>query len=407
MRFTLLFFLSFYCVLSHAQKVDLDKYLFRTNVISLPEQYVEKEKRTYQVQVNNSSEFGESAASKFKNEVKIPSYTLVDDSPTVNIKINLNTFKFLRSEIKERVEEQKDDKGKVTRTSYYKVKAYWDIYGRYDIYGPYKKSAKELEREEEEKAKALEKEKEKNEAIKTNAFLKSTSLTKNIDAAAVVGNIKEKPAFRGWISAPTISDSRTPSTSIESKSTYESAEYGSYQYASDNFAKNFNAINERVLNLTVTNGINTVNYILNTNYGYYPNVVNDFVWILDSKKHPEYETQKQALDAAKILFNSIKATEPVGQIANDFQPLIDYFESLPEKYKTDDKADKKMRYSAYFNLAKIYYYLDMPNLAIIAAEKLKENDYDAKDGEKLIKQVNFLKNDLDNLKLKSQHFSID
>jgi hypothetical protein len=390
---------------SFAQKVDLDKYSFATNVVSLPEQYIEKVKRTYLVNVSSSADFGKEIEASLKDGIQIPTFTKTESSPTIKINVNLNRFKFLRSEVSERVVEEKAKDGKITKTYYYKVLGYWDLRGDYEIYGPYKKSAKQIEREEKEKAEALEKAKEKNETIKSNSFLKTTSVASTIDSSAIIANVKERPAYRRSFSLPEVSG--TYSVSIGSgRPCYISSEYSSRRLAADDFSKNFAQIEEQLFNSTIQNGKNSINSFLNYSYGYYPSQVGDFVWILDSKKHSEYQTQKEALDAAKILFKNIKAEEPIGQIASDFQPLIDYFESLPEKYKTDEKNDKKMRYGAYFNLAKIYYYLDMPDLSIKAAEKLIANDYDTKDGEKLIEQANNLKYNFENLKVKGQHFGL-
>jgi hypothetical protein len=36
------------------------------------------------------------------------------------------------------------------------------------------------------------------------------------------------------------------------------------------------------------------------------------------------------------------------------QPLIEYFDALKTKYADDSKPARKMRYSAYYNLAVIY-----------------------------------------------------
>ncbi len=108
-------------------------------------------------------------------------------------------------------------------------------------------------------------------------------------------------------------------------------------------------------------------------------------------KNDEGKTQTEAIEAVKEIFKGMKADEPTDQIATNVQPLIEYFESLKTKYATDDKPGRKMRYSAYYNLAKIYLFLDQPDKAIKEGEAFVANDYDPKDGKRLIEEANKLK----------------
>ncbi|MBK6978284.1 MAG: hypothetical protein IPH28_15305 [Cytophagaceae bacterium] len=101
----------------------------------------------------------------------------------------------------------------------------------------------------------------------------------------------------------------------------------------------------------------------------------------------------------------MKADEPIDALRENLEPIIEYFESIKSKYKTDEKADKKLRYGAFYNLSKLYYYLDKPDLAIIQAEGLIENDYDKKDGEKLAENAQILVDIFKKTKLNSTHNS--
>ena len=85
------------------------------------------------------------------------------------------------------------------------------------------------------------------------------------------------------------------------------------------------------------------------------------------------------------------------------QPLIEYFDSLKVKYKDDNKPCRKMRYSAYYNLAVIYLMLDQPEKTIIEAQKLIANDYDKSDGKGLITQANRLIESFKISKLNTRH----
>jgi hypothetical protein len=107
--------------------------------------------------------------------------------------------------------------------------------------------------------------------------------------------------------------------------------------------------------------------------------------------------------AIKTLFATMKANEPLGELEENLKPLIEYFESLKTKYAGDDKWNKKMRYSAFFNLSKIYYYLDRPAQAILQADGLIANDYDTKDGERLKREAQELLDLFNKTKFTTRH----
>lgn len=153
---------------------------------------------------------------------------------------------------------------------------------------------------------------------------------------------------------------------------------------------------------------NSVNDIINDNYGYVPlRNIRTHLWILDSKKHPENEGHKNALIKTKEIFDTMKTDKPLSRIKEDIQEVITYFESVIPKYTEPKKTKhKKMRYATYFNLATIYYYLDMPDKVIEYADKLIENKYDKYDGKRLRKLGEELKKRLQINELTSRHFKV-
>lgn len=78
--------------------------------------------------------------------------------------------------------------------------------------------------------------------------------------------------------------------------------------------------------------------------------------------------------------------EPVTGFEAEIKEAISYFEFLPKKYTEDEKAHRKIRYSAYFNLAKIYSLLDNPAKSNEYCQKLIDNDYDKQDGVSMMKE---------------------
>ena len=103
----------------------------------------------------------------------------------------------------------------------------------------------------------------------------------------------------------------------------------------------------------------------------------------------------------------MNANEPLDKIKQKMQPVIDYFEKLKKEYATSDKEDRKMRYSSYYNLAKIYIYLDEPEKAMTEADALAMNGYDEKDGKMLHQVAALLADKLRKNNTNTRHFAVN
>lgn len=123
---------------------------------------------------------------------------------------------------------------------------------------------------------------------------------------------------------------------------------------------------------------------------------------MDSKEE-EGAIQREAIEAVKIQFLKMKADQPIDKLTADLQPLIEYFESLKTKYTEDNKGSRKIRYSAYYNLGKIYLYLDQPEKTIKEGEGLIANDYDKGDGKDLISSAKKLIDKFNATQLRTRH----
>lgn len=194
---------------------------------------------------------------------------------------------------------------------------------------------------------------------------------------------------------------------LGSSSTYTSSTYNSRRDASDFWDKNRYNVKNTLINNIINTATGTLSRQLSVDYGYVVRGGYDYLWILDSKKHPEHEAQQRAIATIKAAFSRMKADEPLDSFKATMAPILEYFDSVKTKYTTDSKADKKMRYSSYYNKALLYIYMDMPEKAVPEADALAANDYDEKDGATLKK----LADDLNNLFLRnakrSRHFTTE
>ena len=337
-----------------AQRVDLDRFYVDVMYQKLPLEPVTQDQRSYGIHVKTGGAvLSYASAESLYDRVVLHGWKRVEQTPTVGIDLKLEDFTELGSSVETRVVETKDLSGKVTSTkvTYYALARYASR-GNAQISGPRAPvvpTAKELEQQA-----------KKAEAISTNRFLKNVAVPKT-DIAQPTG-----PVVLSF------------SKNIE----YKSQDYADSKEAGLAFSNNKAAIYSQQLRQFVDDAINTTNDRVNELYGFEPVTTKELFWILDSKSE-EGSVQKEAIYAVKTLFATTRPAEPITELKESIKPLIEYFDSLKAKYPSDDKAGRKMRYSCFYNLAKIYLLTDEPEKAVREAEGLIANDYDAKDGENI------------------------
>ncbi|MGB1041873.1 MAG: hypothetical protein ACPGU6_00635 [Tenacibaculum sp.] len=146
---------------------------------------------------------------------------------------------------------------------------------------------------------------------------------------------------------------------------------------------------------------------LNARYGYRPyNTKNEFLWILGSKRHPEHAKHHEAYNTMKNIFDKMKYDESTDEIAKELAPVIAYFNEVVTRYVGKKRKMRKVRYASYFNLANIYYYLDMPEKVKEYGQKIIDNNYDKSDGKRFIRYADALSKSLETNKMKSRHMKV-
>ena len=189
--------------------------------------------------------------------------------------------------------------------------------------------------------------------------------------------------------------------------TYQSNEYPTRQAASEFWDNNRNSLTSDFHQDLVLRSAASLATLASTKYGF-PATFNqwDHIIIMDEKKHNENTAFRAAAEALKRELQAMTPDFPLDR--ERVEPLIDYFKSLPGKYTDpNSKADQRIRYAAYFNLCKIYLYLDEPDNVAQYANLITSNGYDAKDGEKLIKEANELRNLFYTTGIRTRHFAPD
>ena len=157
----------------------------------------------------------------------------------------------------------------------------------------------------------------------------------------------------------------------------------------------------------LANIISNIESRLNRDYGFIVEQTSDYLWILDSKKHPEHENSMKSLSTIQAVFNKMHYDEDIAPLKVELEPVIKYFEGLDKVYIGDEKKHRKLRYESYYDLAVIYHYLDMPDESDIWCQKLIANKYDESDGEGIKLKNESLRELLAVNQVKTRHMDVE
>lgn len=367
--------LSFLLVssLSFAQKVDLDRFYFNVSYQELPKTIVPLEQRTYATNIITDGPISNLFydAKVLNNQLSIYGWKKVTENASLTVDLNLADFYEEGTTVETRKVEEKDKDGKVVRS-----------YNMYTLVTKYRGKGYAI--------------------VHAPAVAKTAAPVAVADAPAKPANRFLKSTNQDAPAAEAAAEPNTLKFNFSDQYSYKSAENVSQSFLEKENAKN-RSVNFNVrLRDYVEKAISSANTQLNYNYGFKPITFQEQLWIMDSKEE-EGAIQKEAIEAVKIQFAGMKADQPIDKLAADLQPLIEYFESLKTKYTEDNKGSRKIRYSAYYNLGKIYLYLDQPEKAIKEGEGLIANDYDKGDGKDLIASGKKLIDKFNDAQIRTRH----
>jgi len=331
------------CIAGYGQKVDLDKFYFTASFRDLPRQPLDTSFHTFSA----SAEIGPLSRLMIKSTDLVPRIT-IDGWKRLNYDAHLQVqFKFEdviieQTGVKENVEILKDKNGVQTG--------------------------------------------------KRSTYVMQVTYAYGANARIV--------DYRGQLVSSYTFASREQKRVYNSESFTSSAEANAYMRYS------LVLLTNQLTKQSANESIESLNSTLTENYGYGNSTVSDFFWVLDSRKHPEYENHRRAWINFKTAISAMTPEEPLDQVKLELKPVIDYYNSVKKKYNSNSKWDKKLRYASYYNLAKIYWYLDNPDAGMKEANELVINGFDAKDGKGLEAGATNLKLQLRLAKRDTRHFPL-
>lgn len=331
-----------FSLISFGQKVDIDKQRFNIARTLLPLNPQPAEITSYQVRINLSP-----SIRQLFSEQRI--YDLIDiagfnkssaDGQPLILDMDISDIIIGSNEVVSRKEEVKNKEGKVTRTNYYyKVNVSYSMGIAYSL-------ASEL-------------------------------------GDPIIGNER--------IMSPT------------SSRTYSSQEFPTRAAAMKYWNDNRTALKGKLAIGHIEDACRSISNVASREIGYSKVNTGEYLWIMDSKKHPENQMHH---DMTMLIIDVLKTftfEEKPDDALEQLEPAIAYFEDLSQT-SVNDKHTKRLVYSALFNLGEMYYYLDDPQRAKEYGQILIDKDIDKKDGENLVSKADRLNDLFEKNEIYSTHF---
>ena len=328
---------------SFAQRVDLDRFNFTASYRDFPDDPLPVDYKTYNVRIEATPSLGLGySSSNLENIINIEGLKKVTGTGHITIIAMLDDIVIEKTETVERVQVTKD---------------------------------------------------KQNVEVKKSFF--ATEITYSFSARATVYDYKGHTVISNHILFER-----------ENKRTYKTSEYPNPVDAVNNFNNKILETKTNLARQLVNGAINNLNSYLNTKYGYAIQKVSDIFWVLNNKKHPEYAEHQKAWNNFKSAIVLMTPDEPLDKVKEKMKPVIAYYEKVKTIYTSLDKEAKKLRYASFYNLAKIYLYLDDPAAAMREADALAMNDYDENDGRHLRAIAESLDEQLRRNNATSRHFPV-
>lgn len=326
------------------KKVDLDRFYFTTQYRSLPKMKTDSTYRTYNVVVEGTKLMQAFLQDVYPEKtIQLEGWRKLPERGHLTIKVNLEDILPESYSIKERIESIKNNRGQVTGTR--------TLYYQEVVY----------------------------------TFAATAHINDHIGIHIMDMALANR----------------------EHKQLYKSPEFAIRVMAEGYFLLNSLNITSDLYRNCVNRAAHLLNDRINDNFGYREVTVKDQMWIVGSRKHPQYTAHRQAFQQLSEILFSMSAAKPIDDKREQLKPVIEYFEKIKKTYTSSKKHDRKIRYASYYNLAVLYYYLDDPQMMMKEASGLVLNDFDVRDGKAFEQSAMRLKNLFQQNNINTRHFEID
>lgn len=195
--------------------------------------------------------------------------------------------------------------------------------------------------------------------------------------------------------------------SRDKKQIYQSPEFTNRAVAEGYFIMNSLSVTRELYQKCVLRATHYLSERISDNFGFREVTVNDHMWVIGSRKHPEYDACRKIFQQMSGVLFSMNPNKSIEGAKDQLKPVIDYFEKIKRNYASKSRHDRKIRYASYYNLAVLYYYLDDPQSMMKEANGLVLNDFDTKDGKAFEQTAAWLKNLFEKNNIYTRHFPVN
>jgi len=185
--------------------------------------------------------------------------------------------------------------------------------------------------------------------------------------------------------------------------TFNTIEYKTGKEASDFWRNNREVLIEQFTRECADEAVIYLSNTLNGSFGFPVRGQTTLIKTINDRNHPENDALRANSNEIKARMEALDGLTPLTE--DDMSDIIEYFKDIPARYSdAASKADAQLRYVAYFNLCRIYMFVNQPEQVKEWSDLLLTNGIDKKDAQGLQKDADALIKRFDRLGIRTAQF---
>ncbi|MBQ1698791.1 MAG: hypothetical protein II075_13025 [Bacteroidales bacterium] len=160
---------------------------------------------------------------------------------------------------------------------------------------------------------------------------------------------------------------------------------------------------EKIIRTEIYNIIDVINEKLVPDYVYYPTTDQIKIAFFSSKKSPYYAKHQSAKNEIKNILNSMPLDGNLASTIRKMQPWIEHFKEIEKSLSSSNKKQKQAKADMVYNLAMIYYALEIFDVSRDYLNRLI-NEFDDNAGKRLLRNLEKTESEMKRHNVQTRHF---